>query len=58
MRRYFIGFLIMLFLSSAFFACGSTEQTKKKGLTKEQRERMDKDKKEFEEKLPEDEDDG
>jgi hypothetical protein len=58
MRRYVIGFLLTLFLSSAFFACSSTEQAKKKGLTKEQRERMDKDKKEFEEKLPEDEGDG
>jgi hypothetical protein len=47
-----------MFVSTIFYACGSTEQAKKEGLTKEQRERMDKDKKEFEEKLPDDEDDG
>lgn len=58
MRRIILGILLVMFVSTIFYACGSTEQAKKEGLTKEQRERMDKDKKEFEEKLPDDEDDG
>jgi len=57
MKRFILGILLLLFMSSLFFACGASEESKQ-GITKEQRERMDKDKKDFEKKLPEDEDDG
>ncbi len=56
MKRISILILAAVFLSGLFISCGGPE--KSKGLTKEQRERIDKDKKEFEDKLPEDDDDG
>ena len=57
MKRFILGIFLLLFVSSLFLSCGASEETKK-GITKEQRERIDKDKKDFEKKLPEDEDDG
>lgn len=59
MRRITTLFMIFLFTGAVLASCGSTEEIKKeKGLTKEQRERIDRDKKDFEKKLPEEEDDG
>jgi hypothetical protein len=56
MKRIFTLVLAAIFLTGLFASCGGPE--KSKGLTKEQRERIDKDKKDFEEKLPKDDDDG
>ena len=56
MKRIFTLLILTLFLSGMVISCSGPEQSK--GLTKEQRDRIDKDKKEFEKKLQDDDDDG
>jgi hypothetical protein len=56
MKRIFPLLLVAVFLTGVFFSCSGPEKTK--GLTKEQRERIDKDKKEFEKNLEDDDGDG
>lgn len=53
MKRILTILLLAAFLGVSFYSCKTREE---KGLTKEQRERIDQDKEDFENKL-EDEDD-
>ena len=57
MKRIALLLIVAFFLSGLTISCGGPEETKK-GLTKEQRDRIDKDKKDFEKKLPKDDDNG
>ena len=50
MKRILIIALLSAFIGIGFFSCKSQE---KRGLTKEQRERIDQDKEEFEKELEE-----
>ncbi len=51
MKQILSFLFIVTFISGILVSCGGTEQSKE-GLSKEQQESIDKDKKDFERKLP------
>jgi hypothetical protein len=53
MKRIVTILILAISLAGSAISCSAPQQTKK-GLTKEQRDRMDKDKIDFEKKLPDD----